>query len=196
MNKNCIWPSLETNSHYTRPILPSATSNSFGTNPFSHSATPTLFSQQAQLWSRFRSAASTLRSDSWFEPTTTTVESNLQQVPTNFHPNLFNPTLFSPQTVPMRSTPFQNPTSSSIDDDNSSESTVRQRKIPSSNEPVVQQQSSTSKIFFTLTIFVVGVLLGCLLTNTLPFALIWQTFVKYVHMLYVYLQTIIAFRST
>lgn len=205
LNKNCVWPSLETNSHYTRPIIPSTTSNSFGTNPFTPSSTPSLFGQQAQLWSRFRSTASTLRNDSsWFE--STTMESNLQQVPTNFHPNLFNPTpiLFSPQTVPMRLTPLQNQNSSSNTDENSLTSNVRQRKTPlpstdaypPSNEPIIQQQSSPSKIFFTLTIFVIGVLLGCLITNTLPLSLIWQTCVKYFYMLYAYLQTIIAFRST
>jgi hypothetical protein len=58
---------------------------------------------------------------------------------------------------------------------------------------------SSSTIFFTLAIFVIGVVLGCLLTNTFPPGLIGEICVKYFHILYVYLQTIIksfaSFRS-
>jgi hypothetical protein len=199
VNKNCLWPSRETNSHYTRPII----SPSFGaTSPFFvPPSTSTLFGQQqAQLWSRFRYAASTLRNDLWLEQT----DSNLQQVPSN----LFNftldqsPMLLPPQTVPTKLMTLQNrtPPSSSSSIDETSSPLFRQRKntpvsdtIPSTTttkEDLVTQSSST--IFFTLAIFVIGVVLGCLLTNTFPPGLIWEICVKYFHTI---IKSFASFRS-
>ena len=75
VNRNCVWPSRETNSHYTRPIP------TFGGSPFP--SLPVFGQQQTQLWSRFRLAASELRNDVW-----------LEQV--NFAPLSSNPPIFSP----------------------------------------------------------------------------------------------------
>ncbi len=205
VNKNCLWPSRETNSHYTRPIISPSPTITFGATSFSttntspfftQSVTPTLFGQQqAQLWSRFRYAASTLRNDLWLEQT----DSNLQQVPSNLFTSNYNtysfdqsPMLLSPQTVPtklMISTPL-----SSIEETPSS-SLFRQRKNTSITDPipstkVVIRSSSPSKIFFTFAIFVIGLVLGCLLTNTLPPGLIWKTCIKYFQILFDYYQIV------
>lgn len=218
LNKNCLWPSRETNSHYMRPITSPSPASTFGATPFStlnnsplfaQSSTSTLFGQQqAQLWSRFRFAATTLRNNLWLEQT----DSTLQQVPSNIFTSNYNnnnsfdlidqsPMLISPQTVPTRLMTFQNKTSSSLSEETSSP-LFRQRKISpitdsipsiSTKEDVMIRQLSISKIFFTLTIFAIGLVLGCLLTNTIPLGLIWQTCVKYFHTLYVNLQTVIKY---
>jgi len=214
VNKNCLWPSRETNSHYTRPITSSTSTNTFGATPFptlnnsnlfAQPSTPTLFGQQqAQLWSRFRFAASTLRDNLWIEQT----DSTLQQVPSNiftsnhYNNNPFNLTdqssmLIPPQTVPTRLITFPNKTI-----EESSSLLFRQRKItpttdsiPSASpkEDISIRQSSISKLLFTLTIFAIGLTLGYLLTNTLPPGRIWKTCVKYFHYLYVYLQTVLKY---
>ena len=210
MNKNCLWPSRETNSHYTRPITSSLSTNTFGATPFSplnnstvfaQSSTSTLFGQQqqAQLWSRFRFAASTLRDNLWIEQT----DSTLQQVPTNiFTSNSLNLTnqssMFIPsQTVP--TIPNRTPSSPSLIEESSSSSLFRQRKIIPSTDPIpstpAKEYVSTriSKLVFTLTIFAIGLTLGYLLTNTLPPNLVWQICMKYFHYLYIYLQTILRY---
>ena len=197
-------------------MRPTASTITFGATPFSTSNNTPLFAQsstsnvfgqqQAQLWSRFRFAASNLRNNSWFEQT----DSTLQQVPsniftpiqTNYSFDLSDQSLMfsSPQTVPTRLTSFQIQTQPSLINQSPSP-VIRQRKItpitdsiPSTliKEDVVIRQSSISKIFFTLTIFVIGLLLGYLLTNTLPPSLVWETCVKYFHFFYVYLQTVIS----
>ncbi|CAF2400812.1 unnamed protein product [Rotaria sp. Silwood2] len=220
LNKNCLWPSRETNSHYMRPIPSQCRTNIFGANPFStlnnsssfaQSSTSILFGQrQAQLWSRFRFAASTLRNNLWLEQT----DSTLQQVPSNIFSTNFNNNnnpinfnnqssmLLSPQTVPTRLMTFENKTSSSLIEEPSPSSIFRQRKIPlttdsipstPTKENVIVQQSSISKIFFTLTIFAIGLVLGYLLTNTLPPRLVWEICVKYFHILCVYLQNLMKY---
>ncbi|CAF1005309.1 unnamed protein product [Rotaria sordida] len=217
VNKNCVWPSRETNSHYTRPTTSSRQTNIFGMNLFStlnnstlfaqSSTTPTLFGQhQAQLWSRFRFAASTLRNNLWLEQT----DSTLQQVPSNIFSTNFNNNnsfnfnnqssmLLSPQTVPTTLMNLQNKTSSSLIEEPLSSSIFRQRKIPSTTDSIltkenfIVQQSSISKIFFTLTIFAIGLVLGYLLTNTLPPRLVWEICIKYFHILCVYLQNIMKY---
>ncbi|CAF0840766.1 unnamed protein product [Rotaria sp. Silwood1] len=222
LNKNCLWPSRETNSHYMRPITAQCRTNIFGANPlstlnnsslFAQSSTPLLFGQhQAQLWSRFRFAASTLRNNSWLEQT----DSNLQQVPSNLfsthcnnnnNNNPFNlnnqpSMLLSPQTVPTRLITVENKISSSLIEEPLSSSNFRQRNIPSATdsvpstftkETVIIQQSSISKIFFTLIIFAIGLVLGYLLTNTLPPGLVLEICVKYFHILCVYLQNIMKY---
>jgi hypothetical protein len=209
VNKNSLWPSRETNSRYMRPITSSSPNISFGSTPFATlNNSPPLFAQlststafgqqQAQLWSRFRFAASTLRDNLWFEPT----DSTLQQVPSNIftsnqnnHP--FNlPMISTPQTVPTRLMTFQPKTI-----EESSSSLLTQRKITplidstlsqSTKEEITLRQSSVSKLFFTLTIFVIGLMFGYLLTNTLPLGLLWKLCVNYFHLLYVYLQTVFA----
>ncbi|CAF0915886.1 unnamed protein product [Rotaria sordida] len=217
LNKNCVWPSRETNSHYTRPTTSPRQTNIFGMNLFStlnnstlfaqSSTTPTLFGQhQAQLWSRFRFAASTLRNNLWLEQT----DSTLQQVPSNIFSTNFNNNnsfnfnnqssmLLSPQTVPTTLMNLQNKTSSSLIEEPLSSSIFRQRKIPSTTDSIltkenfIVQQSSISKIFFTLTIFAIGLVLGYLLTNTLPPRLVWEICIKYFHILCVYLQNIMKY---
>jgi len=188
-----------------RPIASSTPTITFGASPFSTlnntplfvQSTPlTLFGQQqAQLWSRFRFAVSTLRNNSWFEQT----DSTLQQVPSNIftsnnnnsNSNLFDqsPMLLSPQTVPTRLMTFQNKTPLTSIEENSSSPFKQRQNTPiidstplvSRKEDVIIQQSSISKIFFTFTIFAIGLVLGCLLTNTFPLGLIWETCVKYFH---------------
>ncbi|CAM4764847.1 unnamed protein product [Rotaria magnacalcarata] len=220
LNKNCSWPSRETNSHYTRPITSPYQKNTFGDSGFStfnnsslfaQSSTPMIFHRhQAQLWSRFRFAASTLRNNLWLEQTDLT----LQQVPSNIfstnfnnNNNLFNlnnqsSMLLSPQTVPTRLVNSQNKSSSSLDEENCSSSIFRQRKIPSTNDSLpstitnenfIIQQSSISKIFFTLTIFAIGILLGYLLTNTFPPSLVWEICATYFDIFCVYLQNIMKY---
>ncbi|UJR16217.1 hypothetical protein I4U23_003127 [Adineta vaga] len=217
LNKNCLWPSRETNSHYQRPINPSLSNQMFGTNSisplnnsplFAQSSSP-LFGQQqqAQLWSRFRYAASTLRDHMSIEQT----NSNLQQVPSNIftsnHNYLFNlndqSTMLLPaQTVPTRLLTFPNRSlSSSLQPptEELSSSLFRQRKTTSTTDPipstrtedVTVRQISSSKVFFTLTIFIIGLTLGYLLTNTLPPSIVWTLCMKYLHYLYIYLQAIL-----
>jgi len=192
-----------------RPITSPSPATTFGATPFStlhnfplfaQSSTSTLFGQQqAQLWSRFRFAATTLRNNLWLEQT----DSTLQQVPSNMFTSNYNnnnnnnsfdlidqsPMLIPPQTVPTRLMTFQNKTPSSLNEETSSP-LVRQRKISPINDSIpsistkedeIIRQSSISKIFFTLTIFAIGLVLGCLLTNTIPLGIIWQTCVKYFH---------------
>jgi len=207
VNKNSLWPSRETNSHYMRPITSPSPTITFGATPFSRlnntpllaqSSTSTQFGQQqAQLWSRFRFAASTLRNNSWFEQT----DSTSQQVPSNIFTSNYNNNnnsfdlidqssmLIPPQTVPTRLMTFQNNTPLSLIEETPSP-LARQRKISpiidpipsiSTKEDVINRQSSMSKIFFSLTIFAIGLVLGCLLTYTVPFGLIWETCIKYFH---------------
>ena len=45
VNKNCLWPSRETNSRYMRPIISSSPNLIFGSNSFSISQTSPLFVQ-------------------------------------------------------------------------------------------------------------------------------------------------------
>ena len=213
MNKNSLWPSRETNSHYMRPITFSSPNITFGstlTNSapgFGQPSTPSMFGQQqAQLWSRFRFAASTLRDNLWMEQT----DSTLQQVPSNIFTtnqtnNPFNLTdqtslISSPQTVPTRLMTFQPKTM-----EESPSSLLIQRKITpitdsTSFQPVkeeiITRQSSVSKLFFIFTIFLIGLVFGYLLTDPLPVSFVWETCVNYFHLLYVYLQTVIKFFST
>ena len=214
VSRNCVWPSRETNSHYTRPIIPASPTITFGATSFSKSNTSPFFAQsststvlgqqQAQLWSRFRYAASTLRNDIWPERT----DSTLQEVPSNLFTSNYNtfnidqsPTLLSPQTVPTRLMHSQNRTSPVSTTEVASASLLRQRRnspitnpISSSSvneELMTQPSSSLPKLIFTLIIFIIGLALGCVLTNTLPHGLIWETCVKYFHILYAYLHTMI-----
>jgi hypothetical protein len=190
-----------------RPITSPSPATTFGATPFStlhnsplfvQSSTSTLFGQQqAQLWSRFRFAATTLRNNLWLEQT----DSTLQQVPSNMFTSNYNnnnnnsfdlidqsPMLIPPQTVPTRLMTFQNKTPSSLSEETSSP-LVRQRKISPINDSIPSistkedemiRQSSISKIFFTLIIFAIGLVLGCLLTNTIPLGIIWQSCVKFI----------------
>jgi hypothetical protein len=177
VNRNCLWPSRETNSHYTRPVI----TPSFGSSPFfiQPSTSSTLFGQQqqAQLWSRFRYAASTLRNDQWLEQT-------------DFNLFTFNQSSSSssppPQTVPMKLMTLQNQTPSST--------CIQRKNTPGINDPLPSiitttnnedlATRSSSKIFFTLTIFVIGVILGCLLTNTIPLGRIWEICLHYFHIIF------------
>lgn len=204
VSRNCVWPSRETNSHYTRPIIPASQTITFGATPFSNSNTSPFFAQsaifgqqQAQLWSRFRYAASTLRNDTWSERT----DATLQEVPSNLFTSNYHtynidhsPTLLSPQIVPTRVTPFHNRTS-----EEPSGTVLRQRRNSPTTHPISSPSSvntelisqPSSKLLFTLVIFVIGLALGCFLTNTLPHGLIWENCVKYIHILYAYLHTMI-----
>ena len=193
-----------------RPIASSSSMNAFATSTrlsafgnsslFVPTSTPFLFGQQqAQLWSRFRFAASSLRDNIWFEQT----DSTLQQIPSNIfssnlHTNPFKvnnqPSIFLPsQTLSNKFTSLSNISSSSLTEE------FRQRKITRTNESVlpkftkennIKQQSSISKIIFTLTIFAIGLILGYLLTNTFPPGLVWDICMKYFHILYAHLQII------
>lgn len=210
VNRNCVWPSRETNSHYTRPINSVSSLMTFGATPFSKSNPSPFFAQpstsnsfgqeQAQLWSRFRYAASTLRNDSWMTQT----DATLQEVPSNlFTSNYQNfttdqsSTFFSSQIVPTRLLPFQNRTSPPVS--TIEETSLRQRQNTPINNPILSTsdneqlttRSSSSKFVFTFIIFIIGLVLGCLLTNTLPIGLIWQTLLKYMNILYVHFQTMI-----
>ncbi|CAF3626844.1 unnamed protein product [Adineta steineri] len=217
LSKNCLWPSRETNSHYTRPINSLPLTNTFGATPFSTLNNTTLFAQsstssifghqQAQLWSRFRFAASSLRDNLWSEQTDLT----LQQVPSNiftsnqhnsFHFTDQSSMLIPPQTVPIRSTTFPNKTLSSPSLIEQSSASLWQRKnapttdsIPCTiiKEEVNSRQTSISKLLFTFTIFIIGLTLGYFLTNTLPPNLVWQICMKYFHYLYLCLQTILRY---
>ncbi len=104
----------------------------------------------------------------------------------------------SPQTVPTRLMTFQPRTI-----EESSTPLLTQRKITPTIDPIpsqftkeeiiIRQSSFISKFFFTLTIFVIGLMFGYLLTNTLPLSLVWKTCVNYFHLLYVYLQTVFSY---
>jgi hypothetical protein len=190
----------------------------FGSNPFStpqtsplfvqSSSTTTLFDQQqAQLWSRFRFAASTIRDNLWIE--------QLNSVPSNTFTSLNN-NHFSNQSPMLSSSSSQivpslltNTSSSSIQDLSSPLS--RQSQItnsecsPKKHDIIIQQ--SSSKLFFTLVIFAVGLVLGYILTNTFPPNLIrhcsfiiWETCVqisiKYFHLLYTHLQIVMKYFSS
>lgn len=157
VNRNCVWPSRETNSRYMRPITSPSNSFTFSPSPFS---TPSSFSSlgqhQEQLWSRFRSAASELRNDSW---------------PQAMVPTLSNPTPFAPATTHQPTVSFPEPSSSLL----------RQRKIVTAVHPIPTANPDRSvfsyalpKFVFTLTIFVIGLILGYILTSTFPPSRLWQ----------------------
>jgi hypothetical protein len=214
VNKNCLWPSRETNSRYMRPIISSSPNLIFGSNSFSISQTSPLFvqstttsfgQQQAQLWSRFRFAASTIRNNLWIE--------QIDSPPSNLFASSNNH--FSDQSSILTSSPPQivpsllTKTSPSSTEEFSSP-LLRQRQNTNS-EPLIKkedtQKSSSSKIFFTLTIFAVGLVLGYFLTNTFPPNLIHQWFliiletcieisVKYFHLLYGYFQIVMKYFSS
>lgn len=131
VNHNCVWPSRETNRHYTRPIPSSPV---FGASPFPSSSV--FGQQQAQLWSRFRVAASELRNDVW-----------LEQV--NFSPLSSNRSTFQPTLFNQESSPISPPV-------------LRQCQIVAPPARV-----SLPKTFFILNIFVLGLVLGYLLSSTL-----------------------------
>ena len=120
--------------------------------------------QQAQLWSRFRFAASSIRRDLWMEdlepsPAFAPAHPTLQFF-NQTSPNIFLPSS-PPQLVPEKSSqsPF-----------------LRQRLPVEPSTPVVPpktadppgKKESSSKLAFTLTIFAVGLVLGYLLTTTCP----------------------------
>jgi len=198
-----------------RPIISSSPRIIFGSNPFSMSQTSPLFvqssstttlidQQQAQLWSRFRFAASTIRDSLWIE--------QLNSIPSNTFTSLNN-NHFSGQFPILSSSPSQivpslstNTSSSSIQHLSSpllKQSQITNSELLTKTEAIIIQQSS-SKILFTLIIFAVGLVLGYLLTNTFSSNLIlhwafiiWETCVqisiKYFHLLYVYLQTVMKY---
>jgi hypothetical protein len=224
-----------------RPINSASPNIAFGSNPFSMLHTSPLFGQssataintlfgqqQAQLWSRFRFAASTIRNNLWTERLNTTLSYRQSNIFTSSNNNNNHPFHFSdpssmlssshvllPSSPPQIVPSIQIKTPSSIIQESSSP-LLKQRQmtpitnlnpstsfIPTEKENVMNQQSS-SKIFFTLTIFAVGLVLGYLLTHTFPpglihhcFFIIWETCVKlsikYFHLLCVYLQTIIKY---
>ena len=164
VNRNCVWPSRETNSHYTRPI---PSTHTFGASPFPSS--PAFGQHQAQLWSRFRLAASELRNDVW-----------LEQV--NFSPLSSNRPTFQP-------TFFNNQDSSSV-----SPPVLRPRQIvapPPVELVAVPARVSLSKIFFILNIFILGLVLGYLLTSTLPPSQLYETFTHYCQVIHVYFQSLL-----
>jgi hypothetical protein len=229
VSKNCLWPSCETNSHYMRPIVSSSPNVTFGSNLFSTSpisplfvqssstTTTTLFGQQqqAQLWSRFRFAASNIRNNVWVEQLNSTSSKIFNSPNNNNHFSDQSPILSSSNTL-LSSSPSQivpslltKTPSSSIQE--SSSSLLRQRQITNSEistkkEDIIIQQSS-SKIFFTLIIFAIGLVLGYLLTNTFPpnlirqwIFIIWEICIeisiKYFHLLYDYLQIVMKYLSS
>jgi hypothetical protein len=209
-----------------RPIISSSPNVTLDSNSFSlsqtsplfvqSSSTTTLFGQQAQLWSRFRFAASTIRNNLWVEqidptPSNLFTSSNSHfsdQSPmfTSSSSNILLSSL-SPQTVPSLLTKTS---SSSIEE--LSPPLLRQRQMVNSEastkkQDIIIQQSSSSKIFFTLTIFAVGLVLGYFLTNTCPpnlihhwFFVLWETCVeisiKSFHLLYIYSQTVMKYFSS
>jgi hypothetical protein len=216
VSKNCFWPSRETNSHYSCPIISSTPNNTFGSNPFSISQTAPLFvqssstttlfgQQQAQLWSRFRFAASTIRNNLWFEQFDS-ASSNMFTSPNNHHhfsdqSQMLSSSnfLLSSQIVPSLLTKTPSSSSSPL---------FTQRQIihsevsPKSDDGIIHQ--SSSKIFFTLIIFAVGLVLGYFLTNTFPsnlirhwFLIIWEICleisIKSLHLFYDYLQILLKY---
>jgi len=192
-----------------RPIISSSPRIIFGSNPFSMSQTSPLFvqssstttlidQQQAQLWSRFRFAASTIRDSLWIE--------QFNSIPSNTFTSLNN-NHFSGQFPILSSSPSQIVPSLSTNTSSSSiqhlSSQITNSEILTKTEGIIIQQSS-SKILFTLIIFAVGLVLGYLLTNTFSSNLIlhwafiiWETCVqisiKYFHLFYVYLQTVMKY---
>jgi hypothetical protein len=180
------------NSHYKRPIISSSTNSTFNSNSFSIPQTspifiPSLFDQQqAQLWSRFRFTSSTIGNNSWTE--------QFYSTPSNFSDQ-------SPQIIPSLST--KTPSSSSPLSKH--QCPITNSEVSTNKEDLIIQQSS-SKIFFMLVIFIVGLVLGYLLTNTFPPNLIHHWFfilkqtsikisIKYFHLLYNYLQIIMQYFS-
>lgn len=215
VNKSCVWPSRETNSHYRRPITSSLSSSTFGATPFAALHTSPLFAetttsplfgqQQAQLWSRFRFAASTLRDNLWMEQTEPVPQQAPPNIFTSNHNYLFNlndqsSLLLPAQTIPTRVLPL--PNRPLLTPEEPPAALFRQRKTPPTLDPVPAketihvQQVSSSKLVFTVTIFVIGLTLGYLLTNTLPPSLVWQLVVSYVRYFCLYVQATLEYLAS
>lgn len=194
VNRNCVWPSRETNSRYMRPIATPTNPFTFDPSPFSPlntSTRPSTFSplvqQQERLWSRFRSAASALRNDAWPEPVL---------------PTLSNPLAFTPASMsstPLLAQPVLSHPSVSLQD---SPPSLRQRKVIHPMEsnaiqaPAPKQPASAysfSKFFFTFTIFIIGLVLGYVLTSTFPPNQLWQTCLNGLQWVNHLLQTLIKY---
>ena len=151
-----------------RPITSSPNPFTSAFSPFTtmNTSAPSIFSplgqHQEQLWSRFRSVASELRNDTWPQPT------------------LSNPSPFASSTTPSPSQrPLTNPSGSqpTVSFPEPSSSLLRQRKIVTNVEPSLVQSTTTDrsvssysfpKLIFTLTIFIIGLVLGYILTSTFP----------------------------
>ena len=123
---------------------------------------------QAQLWSRFHFAASALRNDICVE--------QIQTSSTNlFTPN---PSFHSVQSSSTPFSPLLSQSTVTSDQKSLAASSLRQRKTDSNPPSVpvqqsektisVQQRSALSKTAFTIMIFLIGLLLGYILTSTFP----------------------------
>ena len=129
--------------------------------------------QQAQLWSRFRFAASSIRRDLWMDE----FDSSSPLYPP-VHPTL---QFLNPSSVSTSPNIFLPSSSSQLVPEKSSQSPFfRQRLRVEPSTSLVEQpkEKSASKLAFTLTIFAVGLLLGYLLTTTFPPGLVlrWLVF--------------------
>lgn len=213
VNKNCFWSNYETKNYYKNPITSSSPNMSFNSNsfsisqtsPFSIQSSTTMFDQQKpQLWSRFRFSSSTKQDNLWvesFDSTTTTTSS--PNLFTSSNTNHCSDQSSSPsQIVPSLIT--KNPSSSSL---------VEQRQITHSKvlnkkrNIITQHSSLLSKFFFTLIIFVIGLVFGYFLTNTFQsnlirqwFFIIWEIcyeiIIEYLHLLNDYFQIIVKYFSS
>ncbi len=160
------------NSYLKRPIISSASSNStFSSNSFSISQTSSLFFPSTSPTPLFSQQPVELFSRFRFAPSSNLFDSPPSQIVPSLSPK---PPSSSPITT---------------------------SKIPQNNEPQPIRQSFSSKIWFTLLIFTIGLILGYFLTNTISPNLIRHWFfilhetsisisVKSIHLLSNYLQII------
>ena len=220
MNKNCLWPNHETNSQYIRPTVSSSPNGSFGSKSFSisqtapvfiqsSSTTTTLFGQQqAQVWSRVRFAASTIRNNLWIEQ----IDSTPSNLFTSSNHHFFNQSPILSFSSPSQIVPSLLTKTSSSSVEEFSSPLFKQHQL-SKSEPsikkkdIITAQSSSSKLFFTLTIFAIGLVLGFLLTNAFTpdliyhwFFILWKTCVqisiRYFHLFNVYFQIVMKYFSS
>ncbi|CAF1109053.1 unnamed protein product [Rotaria sordida] len=200
--KNDFWSSHKTDNYNKYSIQTPSSNVTYSSNPFSKSNTSSLFDQQqTQLWSRFHFTTSTIQNNLAIEQYNLTSSDIFISSNKNFS-NQSSPS----QIVPSLLTN----TSSSIIQETLSpqinQCQIRNSEFLNKKEDFPIQQSS-SKVFFTLIIFVFGLVFGYLFTNTFSpnlfhhwFFVIWekcmQISVKYFYLLYIYLQTVMKYFSS
>lgn len=213
MNKNCFWSNHKTNNQNIHSIDSPLSNVSCNSNPFLKSHSPSLlvqssstrtFFDQDKLWSRFHFTSATIGQDLSIEHLNS-VSSDIFCTPTkqcSDQPSILS---FSPlQVVPCslkKTTPLTKQESFSP---LLTQCQFTENEFSNEKEELVVREQSSSKIFFTLIIFVIGLVLGYLLKNTFSPYLIFtwiyvicekfiQISIGYFYLLYIHLQKVIKY---
>ncbi|CAF1151197.1 unnamed protein product [Rotaria magnacalcarata] len=212
-SKSCLWSNHKTNTQDAYSIDSPLSDVSCNSNPFLKSHSPSLLVQssltktvfdQDKLWSRFHFTSATIGHDLSIEHLNS-ASSDIFCTPTkqcSVKPSMLS---FSPlQVVPCslkKTTPLTKQESSPplLTQCQFTESEISNKK-----EEITSRQQSSSRIFFTLIILAIGLVLGYLLKKSFsPYLILtWiyvicekfiQITIAYFYLLYIYLQKVMKY---